>query len=274
MVWQRIQHILQQKEIDLAEASLVLAQCVAYPDLDTVLYHDRLNALTTAAQEAVFAHASAPARAEALANFLFVQQGFTGNTLNYSDPRNSFLPDVLERRLGIPISLSVLYIIIAQRLRIPAHGVGLPGHFVVGIVDQMGLLWLDPFNEGVWLSEKDCRRLVTETAGIEAHLFDEAWLHPTAVDQILIRMLNNLRLIYMQRQKWSLVRRTVRLLRLLQPQATELWRDEGLVELQMGNFARAMSLLETYLQQVPDAPDKQIIQQQLSGTIDKWVRLN
>lgn len=274
MAWQLLQQLLRQKEIDLAETCLVLAQCIAYPDLDRVLYQDRLNALTTAAQQAIFLHASATARAEALANFLFVQQGFTGNTLNYSDPRNSFLPDVLERRLGIPISLSVLYLILAQRLRIPAHGVGLPGHFIVGIVDEMGLFWLDPFNEGVWLSEEDCRRLVTQTAGIEPHLFDEKWLHPTAVPDILSRMLNNLRLIYMQSQTWLMVRRTVRLLRLLQPHASELWRDEGLVELQMGNFARAVSLLEIYLQQTPEAPDKLLIQQQLSGTIDKWVRLN
>lgn len=274
MVWQALQHILRQDEIDLAEASLLLAQCIAYPDLDISLYRDRLDALTTAAQEAVLRYASPAARAEALANFLFVQQGFTGNTLNYGDPRNSYLCDVLERRLGIPISLSALFMIIAQRLNIPAYGVGMPGHFIVGLEDELGALWLDPFNEGVWLSEEDCKRLVQNTAGIEPHLFQQEWLEPTAVSDILIRMLNNLRLIYMQQQAWSTARRVVRLLRLLQPTMDELWRDEGLIELQIGNFARAVSLLEMYLQRVPDAPDKQIIQQQVGPTINKWVPLN
>lgn len=274
MTWQLLQKVLRQDEVDLSEATLLLARYVAYPDLDIVLYRDRFDALTTAAREAIFRQASAAARAEALANFLFVQQGFTGNTLNYSDPRNSFLCDVLERRLGIPISLSVLYIIIARRLGIPAHGVGLPGHFVVGIEDEVGTLWLDPFNEGVWLSEEDCQRLVRNTAGIEPHLFQTDWLQPTAVHDILIRMLNNLRLVYMQRQNWDTARRVVRLLRLLQPQAVELWRDEGLIELQRGHFARAVGLLETYLQKAPAAPDKQIIQEQVGPTINRWVQLN
>jgi regulator of sirC expression with transglutaminase-like and TPR domain len=177
--------------------------------------------------------------------------------------------------LGIPISLAVLYMIVAERLGIPAYGVGLPGHFVVGIMDEtQGMLWLDPFNEGVWLSVGDCQRLVQNTAGVEPRDFQMSWLQPTAVEEILSRMLNNLRLIYLQRQQWQPARQCVRFLHRLQPNASELWRDEGLIELQMGNFAKAVSLFEQYLQETPEAEDRVLIQQQLAPTVQKWALLN
>jgi regulator of sirC expression with transglutaminase-like and TPR domain len=140
--------------------------------------------------------------------------------------------------------------------------------------ETQGMLWLDPFNEGVWLSVGDCQRLVQNTAGVEPRDFQMSWLQATAVEEILSRMLNNLRLIYLQRQEWQPARQCVRFLHRLQPTASELWRDEGLIELQMGNFAKAVSLFEQYLQETPEAEDKVIIQQQLAPTVQKWALLN
>ncbi len=143
------------------------------------------------------AHA-ARASAVDLADHLFVREGFAGNTRDYRDPRNSFLPDVMERRLGIPITLSVLMIEVGRRLGVHLHGVGMPGHFLVG-VDAEPDTFVDPFHAGAVLDRDGCRARFATLQGPTAP-FRPEYLAPTPTRAILLRMLTNLRQTYVARR--------------------------------------------------------------------------
>ncbi len=262
---------IQQSPINLAKAALVLARAVAYPDLDVAHYLARLDELAALAETAVSPHDSILTQADTLADFLFRQQGFQGNLAFYFDPRNSFFNEVLERRLGIPLTLSLLYVAIAERLGLPAFGVGMPGHFIVAVRVAGQDYYLDPFHEGKRLTMQDCAKLVRETTGYE---FNEAWLTPAEPIAILARMLNNLRNIYVQYQRWGEAAAVIELLTLVQPDVPHHLRDLGFVHFQNGAPHLAAHYLDAYLQEQPNAPDADSIQHNVSQAIDKWVRLN
>ncbi len=262
---------IQQVTINLPRTALKLARAVAYPDLDVADYLARLDELAALAGTAVSPHLSVLAQADALADFLFRQQGFQGNRAFYFDPRNSYLNEVLDRRLGIPITLSLLYTAIAERLGLPVFGVGMPGHFIVAVRVAGQDFYLDPFHEGQRLTMQDCARLVRETTGYE---FREAWLAPTQPRAILARMLNNLRNIYVQYQRWEEAAAVIELLILVQPDVPPHLRDLGFVHFQNGAPHLAARYLDAYLQAQPNAPDADAIQHNVSRAIDQWARLN
>ena len=133
--------------------------------------------------------------------YLFQTLRFRGNTRQYYDPNNSFLHRVLDDRVGIPISLSVVYLLLGQRLRVPVAGVGLPGHFLVGLRTEP--VFIDCFHEGAMLTEKDCARLL-QNHGVE---FDRRYLESCSHAQILARMLRNLIAVYETRQETTEGRR-------------------------------------------------------------------
>lgn len=260
--------------INLARAALYFAQAIAYPQLDVPHYLGRLEALAAEAGAALPADASLPGRrAVLLAEYLFDTAAFRGNSEAYDDPRNSYLNEVLERRLGIPISLSVLYLDVARRLGIAAHGISLPGHFIVGVVHEGETWYLDPFHGGGRLSHNDCARLVQQTTGHDGP-FQMAWLRPAAASDILIRMLYNLRVVYVQRKAWGRAAAVIDQLRLIQPGSAEHLRDLGLVHYRMRSWRLAARYLEQYVQQRPHAPDAEMIRQGMSEALHAWGRLN
>jgi len=172
--------------VPLDESSLLIA-AHAHPALEVASVLARLDELA----------GSCPGpTVGTLARHLFVELGFRGNTDDYYDPENSFLDTVLDRRLGIPITLSILAIEVGRRLGLALHGVGMPGHFLVGTGDD---LWLDPFNGATLLDREGCARRWSEVSGREATLFQPLWLAPTGERAILQRVLNNLAGIYEQR---------------------------------------------------------------------------
>jgi regulator of sirC expression with transglutaminase-like and TPR domain len=187
--------------IELDVAALLIGD-LERDGLDVASYRRRLDDIASRAAPAVArARAAAdtgdpapPAAARALARTLFADLGFRGNTSDYYDPRNSFLGEVLDRRVGIPITLSVLFLEIARRLDLPAVGVGFPGHFLVR-VDGAGSLILDPFNAGAVLGRAELAKLLQQAQGNEAEL-DDAMLAPASKRAILSRMLANLAGIY------------------------------------------------------------------------------
>ena len=268
---QPFQQAIQESPINLAQAALALAGAIAYPDLDTAHYLGKVNELAGLAATAVSPHKSVLIQADSLADFLFREQGFQGNLPFYFDPRNSFLNEVLDRRRGIPITLSLLYVSIAERLGLPAFGVGMPGHFIVGLRVAGQDYYLDPFHEGKRLTMQDCAKLVRETTGYE---FSEAWLAPTEPIAILARMLNNLRNIYVQYQRWGEAASVIELLILVEPNSPYHLRDLGFVHFQNGAPHMAAHYLDAYLQAQPNAPDADSIQHNVSQAIDKWARLN
>jgi regulator of sirC expression with transglutaminase-like and TPR domain len=240
-------------QIPLAEAALALA-ADEYPGLDAAAYLRRLDELARLARARITADTGADGAATALNTLLFLEQGFRGNREDYYDPRNSFLNDVLDRRLGIPITLSLVHIEVAARAGVTVHGIGLPGHFIVRLDRQGASRLLDPFDGGTPLGERDCHDLVRRVRGDDAP-FDPAYLAPVTNGQLLARMLLNLKGIYTRLRDWPRVLRTVDRLLVLSPGALGELRDRGLVQARMGDRLRAIRDLERYLRDAPDAPD-------------------
>jgi regulator of sirC expression with transglutaminase-like and TPR domain len=263
---------LEEDSINVPRAALQFAKEIAYPDLNVAQYLAQLDQLAGTARREIPA-GSIREQARSLSSLLFEEIGFRGNVEAYGDPRNSYLNEVLERQLGIPITLSVVYIAVARRLEIPAVGVGLPGHFVVGVQDPKGEWYLDPFNGGERLSVGDCARLVQDTTGYEG-AFDMDWLEPAEKPDILARMLNNLKIVYVQHENWNQALKVTEHLRLVQPDNPDHVRDLGLIYRQSGSLQNAVLYLERYLMQAGNSDDVEVVKKRLRITVAELARRN
>ncbi len=264
---------LKQAPINLPRAALRFAQEIAYPQMDIYTYLVRLDHLARSAQGFLDRDAPIATQADLLADFLFRQLGFAGNNTDYSDPRNSYLNEVLDRRLGIPISLSTVFIAVAHKLGIHASGIALPGHFIVGVSGPERMYFYDPFNGGARISEGDCADLVRTTTGYTGPLQPE-WLLPVPAGTMLTRMLNNLRLTYIQGQEWELARAVIDRISLLQPDKSDLLRDLGFIFHQSGSLHKAAHYYEQYLLRQPPEEDAQAIARALQRVTLQLARLN
>jgi regulator of sirC expression with transglutaminase-like and TPR domain len=264
---------VQLAPINLPRTALRLAQELAYPQLDTAYYLNLLDRLARSAGRMVPPAAPPLYRAKALAEFLFHDSGFRGNESQYADPRNSYLNEVLDRRVGIPITLSLVFVAVARRLQMQAYGVGLPGRFIAAARDEREVWFFDPFHGGEQLSPADCARLVRQTAGYYGP-FEESWLGPAAPKDVLARLLNNLRIIYVRQEAWPQALAVIERMRLVQPERPQLRRDMGLIHFEMGDMEQATKHLEAYFEQVPEAEDAAVIRERIVGGLDRWVRKN
>ena len=254
-------------------AGLLLARECAYPDLRPSDYLAQLDGLAAQAQPQVTGQATAEAQGAALGHFLFETAGFRGNRDDYTDPRNSYLNQVLDRRLGLPISLSVIYLHLAERLGVPAFGIGLPGHFIVSVLGADGPSYLDPFNAGRPLAAADCSALAQGVLGREAG-FDPDWLRPMPQRDIVARMLNNLRGFYVSVDDWAKAIAIVERLSALQPGVTAHVRDLGVLHYRAGAMRRASRLFDEYLARTPGAPDAETVRQGRDRLLEVLARLN
>ena len=193
--------LVAREPIPLARGALLIAK-EEYPSLDVEKYLNALIELGRQGEAIVRAGANTVERVERLSHFLFEQQGFAGNVDEFDDPRNSFLNDVIERRLGIPISLSVIYIEVGRRMGLNLHGVSFPGHFLVKAVDERGELIIDPFNQGRVLGLDDLRSRLRQIYGEEIEVQPEL-LQTAETRHILSRMLRNLKNIYIVSSDWT-----------------------------------------------------------------------
>ena len=193
---ERFAAVVQRDEADLPlDVAALLIGDWEHEGFDVEPHQRALDALADRSAAAVVAAATPAEAGQALATTLFGALGFRGNTDDYYDPRNSFLTEVLARKVGIPISLSVLYLEVARRIGIPAAGVAFPGHFLVRVDQAREPLILDPFDGGAALDRSALRTLLARASGPDARL-DDVSLAPTPKRAILIRMLNNLAGIY------------------------------------------------------------------------------
>jgi regulator of sirC expression with transglutaminase-like and TPR domain len=254
-------------------AGLLFAREIAYPDLRPSDYLVLLDDWAAAAHRFVGPHTSAGARGRALAEYLFQVIGLRGDVADYYNPLNSYLNKVLDRKLGIPISLSVIYLEMGQRLGLPVAGVGMPGHFIISMGGDAGPLFLDPYHQGRPLRLEDCADLVRRATGFGG-AFDRRWLAPTAPRQIVERMLNNLRNFYVQMEDWPLAIRVVERLRELQPDVSAHLRDLGLLHYRAESLRRALQLLDEYLTREPAAPDTDSVRQSRDLLLEHLGRLN
>ncbi len=190
----RFAEVVSREDIPLDQAALLLGAW-DYPLRDIDLYRDRLDAIAGEASFDVAHAVGGIGRARAISDHLFDRLGFTGNTDDYYDPRNSFLTDVLDRRMGIPISLSVLYLEIARRVGVLAQGVNFPGHFLVRVAVEDAWLYLDPFSAGRALTPSDLEALLRKTTTPDAVL-EPSVIAAATKRQIVARMLVNLAGIY------------------------------------------------------------------------------
>ena len=198
------------ERINLETGAFLIAQA-GYPDLQVRPYQRQIDDMVDAIREQWEPGLTPRQAIQTINQLLFHKLGFKGNTRDYYDPDNSFLHKVLERRMGIPISLSVLYLLIGQRLKVPVVGIGLPGHFMVGV--QTEPVFIDCFNQGIVLSQQDVARFLKEY-GVE---FEPRHLNPTPNEQILARMLRNLVAIYQKLGETTFAERFLRLLAFIEP---------------------------------------------------------
>lgn len=243
---------------DLAAPAFLIAR-IEFPHLDPEPYLDRIDAMGETAFDRLSAdpgHDTPLAgRVAALNRYFFTELGFIGNREQYEDPRNSCLNEVLDRRTGIPISLALVYIEVARRAGIRAEGINFPGHFLVRALQDLhtddpgdGLI-VDPFHAGAILSEEDCRKLLRRHMGEDA-AFEQHLLARATRRQILIRMLLNLKGIYVKWKSFPQARVITDLLLAISPSSLKELRDRGLLAYHMNDFAAALRDLEEYLKLV------------------------
>lgn len=260
-----------EPEIDLAAAALLIARA-EYADLDVGAYLRRLDGL--AAEARTLGGERDPLRClHRLREFVFEEQGFRGNTEEYYDPRNSFLNDVLDRRLGIPITLSLVLIEVGRRLGLAIHGIGLPAHFIVGLRADRCRVLLDPFNGGAILTPEACEQVVSRVLGRPVTLQEEHFA-PVTKGQFLTRMLANLKAIYFKQEAWGKALKVSQRLLLLDPDNACEVRDRGVVHANLGDLQRAAGDWETYLHTNPESPDAEAVRSRLRRVRQALATLN
>jgi regulator of sirC expression with transglutaminase-like and TPR domain len=247
----------KEEEVELAKASLLVAR-EEYPDLDVEKYLKKFELMADEIKRRIRHNSDPHFLISEINSYLFIEEGFRGNEDDYYDPRNSFLNDVLDRKTGIPITLSVLYMDIANRLGLPLLGVGFPGHFIVKYSGLGEEILIDPFNKGRILSYKDCKEILNRIYGGRMH-FQREFLEPVTKKQILIRMLHNLKGIYLNSKNYLKALSIVDTILLIDPGAVYEIRDRGLLYYNLECFTQALSDLEEYLRHVPKAQDAEII---------------
>ncbi len=242
---------LADEEIDLAEAALVIA-AFEYPDLDIAVEMSRLKLLAERVRPEIASAADERGKVSALARFLFSELGLRGDAEDYENPRNSFLNDVLDRKLGIPITLSVIAIEVGRRAGVKLSGVNFPGHFLVCSTADPELI-LDPFGGGRFLERADCEAMLHRATGGRI-AFQDVLVAPARRRQILLRMLNNLRASYRKR------RDTMRAIEILggilelEPGDGEALKERGILRVERGDSAAGIEDLERFLREHPMAP--------------------
>jgi regulator of sirC expression with transglutaminase-like and TPR domain len=234
--------------INLAEAALLIAK-EEYAALDISAYLRRLDDLAAAAGSDVRPSLAPAEQVAHLNHFLFVERGFAGNNDDYYDPRNSFLNDVLDRRTGIPISLSLVYSEVAQRLDLPVYGVSFPGHFLVKYIGEAEII-IDPFF-GTVIGTEECAQRLRGIYGEDAKL-DRRLLRPASAREILVRVLSNLKQVYVQQSDFPRALSCVDRILLLAPDTPRELRDRGILYQRLECFAAALHDFERYLRLAPD----------------------
>ncbi|KRG44965.1 hypothetical protein ARC78_03910 [Stenotrophomonas pictorum JCM 9942] len=236
-----------------------------YPQLDAARYDRMLQAHADHLHTEVGAISEWPLKVAAINHHLFNELGYSGNHDEYYDPRNSYLNEVVARRLGNPISLALVQIDVSRRLGLPLQGISFPGHFLVRLPVEEGVLIMDPFNGGRPLSVEELRERARANLGGEvpddqvlAQILD-----PAPHRAILMRMLRNLHGVYVERQEWDRAARSADRILKLAPQQADAVRDRGLAYLQLEHLAGARTDLARYLKMEPEAGDAAAIRERL-----------
>lgn len=255
--------------LDLAELGLLLARD-EYPSLDIEAYLSELDGMAHEARPHL--RGDLPSRVRGLCRYLFHDMGFRGNQQEYYDARNSYLNDVLDRRRGIPLTLSAVAMAVGRRAGLQVVGVGLPGHFIAKAVEDGAEVLFDPFHGGRSLTPEKCQRLVEQVTGLPFEASAEA-LRSVPLAAIVLRMLNNLKGVYLRAGDYRRAARVIERLRQLNPDDPLQRRDLGATLLQAGQAGKAIDHLQAYLQASPEVSDVEVVGKLLSqarAAVARW----
>lgn len=246
--------------LDLAKAALLIA-AVEYPDVDIDHELGLLDSLAGGAAHRLGDTRDTIFALNTLSEYLFDEVGLQGNTDDYYDPRNSYLNQVLKRQLGIPITLSLVYLEVGKRLNIPLVGIGMPGHFLLRHRDETEL-FVDPFNRGILLSQEECAQRLAEITQ-ERIDWDPGFLNPIGNREYVARMLRNLKSIYVQHRDFQRALAIIDRLVWMQSHARIELRDRGLVKHRLGLNQEAAEDIGAYLETAPPGSDAEELRQLL-----------
>jgi regulator of sirC expression with transglutaminase-like and TPR domain len=252
----RFAELVTREQFRLAEACLLIAED-EYPGVDIAGCISQLDAMANTVRSRLAADAFAEQKVAILNRYLFGELGFRGNVDAYYDPRNSYLNWVLERRTGIPITLSIIYLEVGRRVGLALQGVSFPGHFLVKLRVQRGQLVLDPFTGGEPRTEAELRGRLEQILPAEqaARADLDQYLEPASSRDIVIRVLRNLKAIYLKSGKLERALAVMQRMLLARPESAEELRDRGLIYAQLEAFRAAAADFQNYLRRQPDAPD-------------------
>jgi regulator of sirC expression with transglutaminase-like and TPR domain len=247
-----------------------------YPDLDPKVYDALIQSHVEHLRTEVGTIEMWPMKIAAVNRHLFDELGYSGDHGEYYDPRNSYLNQVFERRLGNPISLALVQMEVSRRLGIPLDGVSFPGHFLVRLPVNDGVLVMDPFNGGRPLDVEELRERARSHLGGEVPDDDvlAQILDPAPARAILMRMLRNLHGVYAERGEWDRAARCADRLLKLAPEQDDALRDRGLAYLQLDYQAGAHRDLAQYLQRNGQASDAQWVREKLVALGGRTPRLH
>jgi regulator of sirC expression with transglutaminase-like and TPR domain len=262
-------------DIPLLSTALLIAKD-EYPELDGDYYESRLLKFTDDLREPLGNADSTSAQLRVINSYLFDELGFGGDEKDYYDPRNSYLNEVLDRRLGNPISLAVVQIELARRLGVPLEGISFPGHFLVRLPLDEGIIVLDPFQKGRSLDASELRRRAR--SHLDTQDIDDSrlarMLEPASHRMILTRILRNLKGVYGEREQWDKALRCCDRLLTLDPHQPSEYRDRGSSYLKLGHVRAAREDFSRYLALMPQAEDADTIAAQISELGSTLPRLN
>ena len=251
---------IDDEKIDLLRGALLIAES-EYPQLCHELYVRKIEELAIRAKLLLPEAPDAAQTIQVLNQVLFAEEQLRGNNEDYYDPGNSFLNDVLDRKLGIPITLAVIYMEVARRIEFPLFGVGMPGHFLLKHYDLDGCqILIDCFESGKILSASDCQRRLNEIYSGQLTLQPD-FLGAIPRRQILMRVLNNLRSVYLTRRNFRKALQIVDLILAIYPRSPEDVKQRAVLLHELGSTSRALEDFDLYLKMSPEASDADEIRQ-------------
>jgi regulator of sirC expression with transglutaminase-like and TPR domain len=263
---------LEDEQVELSLGALLIAKD-AYPELDIDTYVQHLNQMGEEAHAQIGKTTDSGAQIAGLNHYLFEIQGFSGNQDDYYNPQNSYLNDVLERKLGIPITLSIVYIEVGRRLGLSLFGVGFPGHFLVKHKGEYLETFIDPFEGG---------QILTETA--LADKLEKLFQQPVSMQpefireltnkEILARVLRNLKQLYFKQKEYQQAIRVGERITWLQPDFAQDYRDLGYLYYQVESYGQSLTAFQKYLNLADHPPDEQEIERNIQVVTQQVARLN
>jgi len=246
---------VKNQNYNLVEKCLKLAQILEYPDLEISKYIEMINEIGKSLKMSIDKSDNATYRISILNEHLFQNHGFRGDADDYYNPKNNFLNEVLEKKCGIPITLSIIYSEVAKHINLDIRIVGFPSHIIVKYNEE---IILDPFNQGKLLKIDDLHEILEKNYGGQVE-FSPDFLDEISQEKILIRMVRNLKNSYGNSYAYEKSLRCANMILALEPESAEDVRDKGILEERFLNHSPALQLLNQYLELNPDAEDADFV---------------